>query len=354
MRRNTSLRAFAAVIGTAGCAAALVACKARDTRSDVKLVGGDEAQPGQFPGVVNLGQACTGTVVDAHHIVTAAHCVVNAGMASTTYEALLVPLFKKGRKLDITSDIDMKTATKTPITIADALVHPEFVRAASEIDYWNRCNNDRNCRPIGVRPPFPPDIAVLVTVEPINLPDANFRTAQIEYGLIPTTIDSAPTMLEIVGYGCEKGSNVQQIPSTFRQKAGKVPIVGKEGLAGINTLSLDPDGLVKTYTMTRGMLEDPEAASLCPGDSGGPTFYESPVDHVKRLAGVNSSSWFPGATAGPGGANRNGVAAVNLHTRFDAESAYKVSVWLKEVLSKDQAADQAAEAPADANAPENQ
>jgi secreted trypsin-like serine protease len=58
---------------------ALVGQDAAGAQSANKIIGGVEAEPGEFPFVAALYEddefSCGGSIIDERHIITAAHCV---------------------------------------------------------------------------------------------------------------------------------------------------------------------------------------------------------------------------------------------------------------------------------------
>ena len=53
MLRITTLKLFCFA---GSCTALLGGCKEREETAQAKLVGGEQAQPGEFPGVIAIGQ----------------------------------------------------------------------------------------------------------------------------------------------------------------------------------------------------------------------------------------------------------------------------------------------------------
>lgn len=314
---------------------ALFTCKTTPhTASNAKLIGGSEAHFAQFPGVLAL-PGCTGTIVGKRHIITAAHCVAHN------------PAYAVGQTLNVTGSMELSEAVWFDIKIADVTMHPEFKRL---------CETATDCGKLGVKAPeYPPDVAVIkVEADIPNLfepnqaiPENGTQTAliraDIEFDKVsPSDNPDKPNQVYVAGYGCTEGHNVtSNDPKLLRWDL--IAVTGTEPMTGIRTLTAppaDPNVLIQSYTPTRGALIEWQGASLCPGDSGGPIF-KMGADGRRRLAGINSSAWWPtransGAADvnpdGPVGPIENGIPAVNLHTRLDRESRYHVDVWLKEVL----------------------
>src|SRR5262249_24124351 len=150
------------------------------------------------------------TVVDARHIVTAAHCVLNSDNPVADVEALYVPRFKKGRKIRVTDSLEIASAQWKQIEVADVIVHPEYLAAARDMTSWRTCAQDSSCRAVYVRPPFPPDVAVIVAKDDIGIDPAAIFTGNL------------PDKLFVLGYGCEVGHRGLVQPWMFKQKYGVV------------------------------------------------------------------------------------------------------------------------------------
>src|SRR6187399_2309634 len=58
----------------------------RSAQLSQAIVGGQQAPDASWDMVVQIDTRCTGTVIDAHRIVTAAHCVEEAGVAIATIQ----------------------------------------------------------------------------------------------------------------------------------------------------------------------------------------------------------------------------------------------------------------------------
>ncbi|MGC4069426.1 MAG: hypothetical protein QM784_33195 [Polyangiaceae bacterium] len=72
--------------------------------------------------------------------------------------------------------------------------------------------------------------------------------------------------------------------------------------------------------MTQGIAVDPNSASLCPGDSGGPLYRQG---HNRQLVvGINALLAYT---------NEAGISFANWHTRLDTASSTGVYQWLKDL-----------------------
>lgn len=257
------------------------------------LVGGRPATASEFPATVNMG-GCTGAKVGPRHFMLAAHCVVN-------YEANeLQWWFQPGNDVWISPDKSTQNATFRPLPIVQTYV-PQ--------SWFDTCTV-----PCGVNvlnPSHPPDLAVVVVG--VDTPDI----AQADVDLTPV-LPGDP--LVIMGYGCELGVGQPFGSDYARLKLEEVTAQPASALLhpGTYVASGDEGNVAASYVITPGARNESSAASLCPGDSGGPLYRNDAGQ--KTLVGVNAYYTFQ---------DSDGVSVTNWHTRLDAASRYGIGAWLE-------------------------
>ena len=173
-------------------------------------------------------------------------------------------------------------------------------------------------------PPFFPDLATLTMDAEIT--DLSASPVETSQKIQPDD------EVAIVGYGCQSGHHVQDPSGTLRQrKAGIVKVLPPTAAANELTFNMERG---EFYFYTLGMLHDDGAASLCPGDSGGPVY--KLINNVWTVVGINSQGYW-GKDESP-----KGVPSVNVHARLttaedpDAASSTNAEVstagWLRRQL----------------------
>jgi secreted trypsin-like serine protease len=150
------------------------------------VIGGYDARGGEFPWHTDLG-GCGGTIIDSHHIITAAHCVYpndNGGVnkGSFVYAGNLKPGKSEDNEFDEWGNLVTETPTPAPVPSAEQRL--KVIQVQSHACY---CPNfSSNCPPSDdcshERNPVMNDIALLTTeqpfkfdeiVQPICLPEKN-------------------------------------------------------------------------------------------------------------------------------------------------------------------------------------
>ena len=272
----------------------------------VKLINGDEASEGEFPGVFRIlaggTGGCTATKVGARFYITAGHCVM-------TRSTPAVP------QLD--SNYDMKPGRTNWLS-------PKVVQGASHIEvtikglwvpksWYQRCKAV-DCGVISSKDqePLAPDVAI-VEVEPTPEWDA-IPSARIGQDAV------APGMPVVMsGFGCE--TKTWTSADKPRLKTFATATEGFEALAPFSTRAEDQG---RRYLFTPGKHANAAAASLCSGDSGGPLLRLAP-DGVYDVVGINASYSFADEASG--------VSDVNWFTRLDGATPEGLGSWIASVLS---------------------
>ncbi|MGC4070335.1 MAG: trypsin-like serine protease, partial [Polyangiaceae bacterium] len=160
-----------------------------------------------------------------------------------------------------------------PLTVASAHIHPG----------WTECPNC-GCNTWLCDMVDKPDVALVIV---------NEDTPDVPEAAIDDTPVAAGDGVVMTGYGCDNGTNR---PST------------SPGLKIHNVVAYDPlvyssAGVAASYVVTQGIADDPNSASLCPGDSGGPLYRQG---HNRQLvvginallaytneAGISFANWAP-------------------------------------------------------------
>ncbi len=229
---------------------AVGAAPAQDINSP-EIVGGQEADPGEWPWQVALvkkangadlynGQFCGGTIVAADWVVTAAHCVEGR---TTAYLDIVAGIHNLG-----SPDPNFQRRT-----ISQIIKHPG----------WNSSTFDN-------------DIALLKLSSPIAERNASGGTLPIRYAkLVPDNIgDLADKNVAVTGWG-NRAPGGQDYPTKLHEVV--VPVATNTACA--NAYAPDP--------ITANMLcAGTTGKDSCQGDSGGPLVYKN--SGTWQLAGVVS------------------------------------------------------------------
>lgn len=298
---------------TLGSLALVAACspspkEANDYANDT-LVGGRPAVAGEFPSALLIVDGCTAAKVGRRHILTAAHCVVQK-----TKEPALFP----GKVIGISTqrspstELTAAAAAATSVVIEDALVHPGWKERGASVPQAET--------PIS-------DVAILLITEESATAIANIPMARIDHAPVKSG-DS----LVVMGYGCERGLNPVDGTAEHgrRLKLQKVVALAAEQ-ALVDNVSPTPRlgaNAPGSYFFTPGVALDPNGASICPGDSGGPVYRDDGTQLT--IVGVNSYYNFLGGDV-------NGVSYSNWHTRLDDDASEGVRQWLADTIGVDDA-----------------
>ena len=253
------------------------------------LIGGEQVDDGDFDATVKLEAGCTAAKVGEHHLLLAAHCVAENSDQSLRSEYQPGSTFGLTGKKVAGEDVDYKTRTTTATTI-----HPKWKTCLEE-----RFGCGRYAHP--EIPPHRPDVAIVETEESLSEPYATIDTTRVA--------DGDP--LVIMGYGCEESYHGPR-PDPPRLKFARTKAVGK------STLGQHKEAY-GNYIATAGESTDEGAATLCPGDSGGPVYRDDGTQ--RTVVGVNSYYLDDG-----------GLSDMSLHTRLGTETRHDVAAWLREHL----------------------
>src|ERR1039458_4326678 len=273
IRRLTS--PIPAILGLTVCVLALQASSADASGLNEDplvpyIVGGQEASISQFPWQVYVvrydktegtGAACGGSILDATHILTAAHCVDHEGN-TTTYPA--------GDVAVLAGASDVSASTPPP---------------GSQLMLVSRIRVDPYYSPL---PNIKDDVAVLELSSPLELSAAASAQA---IPLVPTGATPAPgTVLSLSGYGKQEG-------------AEKAEPKGK--LSSTTLAAISSDACREAVGVNSAVLLCAAGASssACGGDSGGPLTEGNPpvevgvVDFGGTTCPVGQINGFPNVAA---------------------------------------------------------
>ena len=213
--------------------AALMATGARAEPDTPTIVGGQEADPGEWPWQVALvskgsdpmnGQFCGGALIDARWVLTAAHCVDTANTDS----------------LDIIAgihDLVAVDAGSVRVALSQVVVHPG----------WNDSTKDN-------------DIALLKLAQPIAERGRSADALPIAYSKLPPASIGALVGVDatVTGWG-NRASNGQDYPARLHEVV--VPIVS-------NADCDNSYGGITDNMLCAGLSQG--GKDSCQGDSGGP------------------------------------------------------------------------------------
>jgi secreted trypsin-like serine protease len=216
------------------------------------IVGGQEASISQFPwqvfvlvvaeeGATTTEASCGGSILDATHILTAAHCVDREG-TTTRYPAEDIGVLAGASDVsEFTSSLRAPRGSQL-MTVSSVRTHPYYT----------------------LLPQIKDDVAVLTLSEPLEL-SAEKNTASIS--LVASGATPAPgTALTVSGYGKQNGSEESPDGKLF---ATTLTAIGSDACresVGVNSAVL--------------LCASGATSATCQGDSGGPLTEGSPAVEV--------------------------------------------------------------------------
>jgi hypothetical protein len=213
------------------------------------VVGGQEAAISQFPWqvfvlVTDAGEkrteSCGGSILDATHILTAAHCVDHEG-TTTSYPASEVTVIAGAS--EVVPDMRVVPATAQERSVKSFRVHPYYAPQPETKD----------------------DVAVLELTAPLQLSAAKSTQA---ITLVATGATPAPgTPLSVSGYGKQLGAETAQ-PN------------GKLYSTSLSAISSDACRSYVGVNSAVLLCAQSATSSTCQGDSGGPLTEGSPAVQV--------------------------------------------------------------------------
>lgn len=255
--RGLRLPGSAALVAALLIALLLATAALAQTAPPPRIVGGQEATPGEWPWQVALvrkgtdlynNQFCGGTIITADWVVTAAHCVDDVTPNQVDVVAGVHDLSNPG-------------ANFQRRTLAQIVVHPG----------WNTANGDN-------------DIALLKLSAPIAERPASGGTLPIQHlDLVPGNVgDLAGRDVTVTGWGNRKADPPGGPPPDYPSRLHKVTVpVADQASCVAAYAHLNP---VTDNMLCAGQLGSGKDA--CQGDSGGPLAYQN--NGTWQLAGVVS------------------------------------------------------------------
>ncbi len=234
--------------------AAFAGCRAvhANNESDVKFIGGDAVNEGEYPASVYF-QHCTAAKIGSKQFLMAAHCLYQNELSRPSFE--MVP----GSKASILVGISLEKGKLEPVTITSATGYPGFDYATLMKDYVKLAPDAAT--PQAEVAPTSVDLALVTVAEDTpELPVVTFDDAPLVVGQTVT----------IGGYGCEQ--ETEEANPLMRLKYAQIPLALAKG----------------ALVSWRAQSEADGYRSTCHGDSGGPVYRT--VGGEKKIVGVNSGS----------------------------------------------------------------
>ena len=247
--------------------AALVLCLGLTAPAHA-IVGGNDAAPGEYPFIAHItidrAFSCTGTLVDADHVVTASHCssLVPGGIAN-------VPIGQPGQLIELTIG-----AHETPTSYLDAGYNGESG------------GEEHVAKSVAVNPAWAGLGSVSGDVSVITLDRPSAKTPVKIANAAERSLWAAGTMATIAGFGVTEFEG-DDSPDVLQE--AQVPIVADAVAAEAYPYlvdGVDPlfGGFENRTQVGAGFPQG--GVDTCQGDSGGPLLV--PAGSELRLVGDTS------------------------------------------------------------------
>ena len=277
-----------------------------------ELTGGVAATASDFPSTVLIGSNCTAAKIAPNKILTAAHCAWNRTRQTLNRLYASQRLWISSAPRPFTSDGKWKVSSDpreglVTVRISGIYVDPAYVaatrRGGGPIDFLSNGY----------------DLAVVVVADEDAAKLASIPISPVDFSPVEP---SAP--VAIMGYGCDDGLGKASTEPSHLKYARVHAIPRGEAINDQTQFNkVDSARIEKRYFFTPGLSKDRNAASLCPGDSGGPAYRLNIAGRPTGVIGVNAYYDFPKGEEAR-------IAYSNWHTRFN-------DTWLRNALddSKD-------------------
>ncbi|XP_053688068.1 trypsin-1-like [Sabethes cyaneus] len=223
-----------------------------------RVVGGENAQPGEFPSIVSLqrlilttsAHICGGSIINARWALTAGHCITES---------------PDGARFAVWAgahNIGATEANRQVVNVENSIVHPEYLGGVN-----------------------PSDVAVLF------LEEALIMNQFVQPAVLPAQGNVAvPGPATLAGWGSTSTGIIPSMPSIL-QRVDK-PIIDyatcETAAGGPGNSPLGPTN-VCTGPLTGGI-------GACSGDSGGPLYVMT--NGVQTQVGIVSWGWIPCGSVG--------------------------------------------------------
>ncbi|HKO49664.1 MAG TPA: trypsin-like serine protease [Polyangiaceae bacterium] len=298
---------------TAGCAVGSEASESGSSDSvatqEQALIGGTAAAPYHFRSTVAIGGVCTAAKVGARLFLTAAHCVAvpRPGRGQPVPEPFppnngVADKYLPGKSLLINWGLNVNDADQGQFTIVRTRIHPS----------WWSCPL---CQDPILSQGGAADIAVIeIAQDTSQIPQARVQLTPVQTG----------TQAVKVGWGCEDRTN-QAVTQLTRYKTDDAWTIPAAQIRHHDSPITDQQiaTVGASYLITAGRDQNPDNASLCLGDSGGPLYLPNNSD--PRVVGVNSNYTFR-PISDPN--DLGGVSWTDWHTKTSLDSLHGVGQWL--------------------------
>ncbi len=239
--------------------------------AEARLIGGNLADKNSYRSTVYNG-SCTGTKIGPKTLLFAAHCFLDSDT-----RRLKTQYSNNARFI-----LETHYGVFYPVTVENVYTHPTY---AAELIRLARVRQSDFSVGSGSY-----DVAIMKIKE---------ETPSIPVG----TIDYSPSEIGddviIGGYGCEDTATILSKTKGHRFKVAAVKVEPDPQISRVQ--GQNSANMYRFNFFTTGIKKDARAASICPGDSGGPVYRN------RKVIGVNATYLF---------LDRSGVAQYNAHARL--------------------------------------
>jgi secreted trypsin-like serine protease len=215
------------------------------------IINGQESSISQFPWQVfvlleeggGAAATCGGSILNATHILTAAHCVDHEG-TTTPYPAFALTVIAGASEVLLASH-EARPSSSQVVAVGSLRTHPYYT----------------------VLPNIKDDVAVLELTTPLELSPA--KNTQAISLVAPNATPAPGTTLSVSGYGKEEGAEGSAHEPNGKLYSTTLTALGSDAcrnLVGANSAVL--------------LCAESPSSATCQGDSGGPLTEDSPAVQV--------------------------------------------------------------------------